>query len=119
MKNGAFQQTAANRSGITRAHPVFIYRNSGSVTNCLKWLVPHQCNMSLAGAEERQREIQLRRAIGNRLSRGERRLDAADLADELNASEWTVEYLLERACRVRGLDVVEEIERGRKVWVVV
>ncbi|WP_276258109.1 hypothetical protein [Haloglomus litoreum] len=74
---------------------------------------------AITGDHERRREKQLRHAIGNRLARGERRLDAADLAAELGSDERTVEYLLRRACRVRGLDVVERIEANRKVWVVV
>jgi hypothetical protein len=71
---------------------------------------------AITGAHERRREQQLRQAIGNRLARGERTLAAADLAADLGADEWTVEYLLRRACRVRGLTVVEREAQGRLIW---
>jgi hypothetical protein len=74
---------------------------------------------TITGDHERRRAKQLRYAIGNRLGRGERRLEAADLAAELGAEERTVKYLLRRACRVRGLDVVEKVEANRNMWVVV
>jgi hypothetical protein len=74
--------------------------------------------MAVTGQRERQRERQLRRAIGDRLASGQQRLDAGALAAEVGVPERAVGYLIRRAARRRGL-TVRELPGEQRVWEVV